>query len=186
MGIGLRSARLAVGIVAIAGAAALLAACSEDFDKEQGEVDVRETYALFTEAVFAGDGPVACALMTEILKEDQFEVGPNGVIPQGGSCEEQMSRQGKVITRENGGTQPTAAVEDIQISLVADDGSQPFSPGGVVGWADAQSVLDEASEFIRFFLIRDDWLIGELPSAFTPAPVLGASSVEEPEAAEPQ
>lgn len=182
----MRSAKLAVGVAAIVGAAGLLAACSEDFDKEQGEADVKQTYALFAEAVFAGDGTVACALMTEILKEEQFEVGPNGVIPQGGSCEEQMSRQGKLITRQNGGTQPTAAVEDVQISLVADDGSQPFSPGGVVAWADAQSVLDEESEFIRFFLIRDDWLIGELPPAFTPAPVLGGGSVEGPEAGEPQ
>lgn len=174
-------ARLAIGAVAIAGAVGLLAACN-DFDKEQAEVDVRTTYALFTEAVFAGDGPVACTLMTPILREELFTVGPEGVSPMGGTCEEQMGRQGEVIKAANGGKQPTVELRGVEVSVVAEDGSQPFAPGGVVAWADAQSVLDGDSEFIRFFLIRDDWLIGELPAAFTPEPVLGGAPAEAPEA----
>lgn len=182
-----RSPRLrALGLGALAiVTAGVLAGCSDDFDKAQAEVDVEETYDLFTAAVFTGDGPVACALLTENLVEDLFTIGPTGVTPEGGTCEGRMGQQGLAIEEEYGG-EPTATIEDIEVSLVADDGSQPFAPGGLVAWADAQSVVDGEASPIRLFLIQDDWLIGSLPEPFVPSQVLGGEVIEEPEPAEPQ
>ncbi len=186
MSIRIRRARLAIGAVAIAGAVGLLAACSSDFDEEQAEVEVRETFDLFTAAVFAGDGPVACALMTENLKEDLFTVGPTMATPEGGSCEGRMGQQGSVIRDANGGKDPTVELQVDEIATVADDGSQPFAPGGLVAWADTQAVVDGEPEPMRFFLLREDWLIGSLPPTFTPPPVLGGAPAEQQQSQAPQ
>ena len=182
---GKKSLAGAAAFASLAAAAALLAGCSSEFDRQKAQVDVQETYDLFTDAVFAGDGAVACSLMTDVLLEEQFGVGPSNVVPEGGSCEAQMARQGKLLIRENGGTRPTTELEDIQVSPVADDGSQPFSPGGIVAWAETQSVLEGEPEPMRFFLIREDWLIGSLPPSFVPSPVLGGAP-REGQADEPQ
>lgn len=166
-------------MVAVAASTGVLAACGGDFDREQAEVDARETYDLFTAAVFAGDGPVACGLMTMILKEETFTVGPDMVTPMGGSCEGRMGQQGMVIREDNGGTDPSATLEDLELNLVAEDaGSQPFAPGGIEGWIDAESVVGDERQPIRLFLINEEWLIGSLPEPFLPDPVLGGSETE--------